>query len=635
LKATNTNLQSPHTGLLVLHDIESPGGRHITFEQTFSGMPVFHSQVKVNLDKKKRITSIFDNSWNTMGWDAAFLKNEFETLNDRLIADYFKENRHLPSDFIKNRKVLAVLEEKPVALAEIELWDDKTDEHLLLLADNNLKLFLRRDLNVYWRDNASARVFIPDPLTSAHRFYGSPYVDDSNNDVAVLHSERMPVTISVTFDGSNYKLENPYVAISEFSEPNVAPAESSTPSFDFTRAQAGFEDVNAFYHISVFNEYARSLGFDSLTDFQIFVDAHALNGNDQSMFTPHVFGPRLFFGEGGVDDAEDADVVVHEYGHALSDRAAPSTNNGMERQAVDEGLCDYFATSYSRSIDTFRWADMFTWDGHNEYWNGRTAITPRVYPADLQSSIHVNGEIYNHALTLIWEQIGREKTDRILLQSLYGLASNMSMKDAAMLLYDADSALYGGENFCVIYHALLRKGLTDSVPVAVCKRFNPAVAADAGSDTTICAGNVITLGNPASLNNYYRYNWMPETNLTSPLSLVTSASPTQTTIYTLEAIAFDGSYNTDQVTVNVLQCDIRILNTERFISGEDLIITLPYNSTENSIEVFDIFGKRIFRYTGLAEQSYTFTGSLLPAGVYFFRIKSKGDKKTQKVVKVR
>ena len=187
----------------------------------------------------------------------------------------------------------------------------------------------------------------------------------------------MPVNIDVTFDGGMYKLENQFVVISEFSAPNVPPVASSSPDFDFTRAQTGFEDVNTLYHITEFSKYVQSVGFDSLVREPVYADAHALNGNDQSMFSPGFNGLQLFFGEGGVNDAEDADVIVHEFGHSLSFSASPGSNSGDERQLVDEGIGDYVATSYSRAIDTFRWADMFTWDGHNEYWNGRTATTDK------------------------------------------------------------------------------------------------------------------------------------------------------------------------------------------------------------------------------------------------------------------
>ncbi len=718
LKGTNKNLQPADVGLKLLHDIESPGGRRLAFEQTYYGMPVFNSQLKVNLDRNNRIKSIFDNTWNPEAWDERMVQDNFEKLDIARINAQFARQRSLKMNFVKSRKVVAVVNDKPLALAEVELWDNKTDEHLLLLADSDLNIFMKRDLNTYKISaTATAMVFIPDPLTSAHAEYEDPYVDDSNRDVSVLNAQRMPVNIDVTFDGNVYRLENEFAVISEFSAPNVPPATSSTPDFSFTRAQSGFEDVNTFYHITEFSEYVQSLGFDSLIRDPVYADPHALDGKDQSMFSPGFNGLQLYFGEGGVNDAEDADVVVHEFGHALSFSASPGTNNGQERQSVDEGIGDYLATSYSRSIDTFRWADMFTWDGHNEYWNGRTAAATRVYPDDLASSIHSNGEIYNAALMKIWEDIGKEKTDRILLQSMYGLASNMSMKDAAMLLYDADTALYNGAHFCQIYRALVRRGLSDTFSTDLCRMVDPAIIVDAGGNKTICTGEEISIGNESTYNDDYTFIWSPIQGIGSPFTPVTPAFPETTTLYTLEALYFDGTYNIDSVIVNVLNCNIdvdagsdaaicmgdtaligsaasfqsdiaytwimdsstvslkdsnvtqafpntttdyilmaqmsdgsynfdtvtvyvlpcdkiQVANSEGFKYGENLVITFPPGSGKNSVEVFDVTGKRVFNYTELTDQIYTFSGRLLLPGVYVLRMKSEGDKATEKVVKL-
>jgi len=651
LKANIPNLQPQEAGLILLHDIQSAGGRHLTFGQTFSGMPVFHSQIKVNIDKKNTITSIFDNSWSTAGWDEPALKDDFGKLNLAGIKSQLTGQRSLDDTYLRIKRGIAVLNERPFALAEVELQDMTTGEHTLMLADNKLNIFLRRSLNTYLRDTATAMVFLPDPLTSAHVYYGSPYVDDSNRDVSVLNAQRKPVNLEVTYDSGMYKLQNQYVIISEFSYPEVAPAVSPTPEFIFTRAQSGFEDVNAFYHITAFSRYIESLndtiinydslptpdttiiGFGNLVSIPVLVDAHGQNGADNSMFTPGFNGPQLSFGDGGVDDAEDADVIIHEFGHVLSYSASPGTNSGHERSSVDEGLGDYFATSYSKSIDTFRWADMFTWDGYNEYWNGRKAVTSKVYPADLSgSSIHANGEIYNSALMRIWEQLGRRKTDRLVLQSMYYLAPDMSMKDAAMTLYDADRDLYESASFCAIYYALLERGLTDTFPDALCHKVDTTIALKAGNDQIICKGDSAILGDAAAIGSGFTYRWSPAEGLGSPNSPLTRAAPRNSTTYVLTASRFDRSYNTD--TVQVTSLESCFLNTEGFVRGEDVIIKLPANTHNNRIELFDISGKRLFCATDIPGEDYHLNGSTLPAGVYIVRVSSIRGRESQKLVKV-
>jgi hypothetical protein len=47
---------------------------------------------------------------------------------------------------------------------------------------------------------------------------------------------------------------------------------------------------------------------------------------------------RLAFGEGGVDDAEDVDVVLHEYGHAIQHDTVPGWGGRHEigRDVMDQ-----------------------------------------------------------------------------------------------------------------------------------------------------------------------------------------------------------------------------------------------------------------------------------------------------------
>ena len=81
-----------------------------------------------------------------------------------------------------------------------------------------------------------------------------------------------------------------------------------------------------------------TLGFGALHDFPIRVDPQGTpEDNSTFRFIGADKSSYIIFGRGGVDDAEDADVLVHEYGHALSNAASPSSNVGFERTALDEG----------------------------------------------------------------------------------------------------------------------------------------------------------------------------------------------------------------------------------------------------------------------------------------------------------
>jgi hypothetical protein len=42
--------------------------------------------------------------------------------------------------------------------------------------------------------------------------------------------------------------------------------------------------------------------------------------------------------QGGVDDAEDADVILHEYGHAIQDNQVPGFGSSLEAGAMAKAL---------------------------------------------------------------------------------------------------------------------------------------------------------------------------------------------------------------------------------------------------------------------------------------------------------
>jgi gliding motility-associated-like protein len=80
----------------------------------------------------------------------------------------------------------------------------------------------------------------------------------------------------------------------------------------------------------------------------------------------------------------------------------------------------------------------------------------------------------------------------------------------------------------------------------------PQVTADAGVDLEICQGGSVVINGAST--NAVSYNWSPPAGLSSTTTLTTTASPTSTTIYILQAQNGSGCIAADamQVTVNPL-----------------------------------------------------------------------------------
>ena len=433
---TLPNLDDKRCGLKLNYVQHSPAAWHYSYIQTFEGIPVYQSEIKVNIDHNNIIHSLFDNSENTRNW-------------------------YLQPHGVKGN--LFILVDSETGLPVVTQRDiNELSEEIFSVND---KVVYRHSLRSYFTTDSmvSANVFKPDPLTTAQQNYlvGTFYSDNNDSANTALNGQLQTVSIKTTFNGSTFLLESPYVRVLDFDAPNIAPVTSNSPQFLFNRSQSAFEDVNAFYHISAMQYRVQSLGFncaDSLVD----IDTHAMSGADNSYFSPATIPNRIYYGTGGVDDAEDADVCVHEYGHFISQNAAPGSNFGQQRNALDEAFGDYLAASYSNSISSYNNNWIFNWDGHNEFWNGRVMNTIRVYPNDLQTSIYKNGEIWSAALYAIHNEIGRGATDSLILQTHYSYAQNITMADAAQLLIDADTLLNNGHYYCAIYRHLLERGFVSS-----------------------------------------------------------------------------------------------------------------------------------------------------------------------------
>ncbi len=194
-----------------------------------------------------------------------------------------------------------------------------------------------------------------------------------------------------------------------------------------------------YYHIDNSQRYLQSIGFNDVQNQQIECDSHAYNGEDQSSYIPST--NQIVFGEGGVDDAEDTDVILHEYGHAIQYYIIPNFPTSWEAIALDEGFSDYWAGSYSTSISTYHNTWIFNWDGHNEFWDGYILNSENTYSDLSYIERDWNRQIWSSTLWDIWNAIGKTNADKIIVESLYNISASASMHDAAMAIIQANDDL--------------------------------------------------------------------------------------------------------------------------------------------------------------------------------------------------
>ncbi len=340
--------------------------------------------------------------------------------------------------------------------------------------------------------NAKARVFDPNPVAKLN----DPSLRDQNNAATAVPDAAYTVVDLQDLTPSG-PLAGPNVAIVDTDQPFTAHADASQPLL-FDRSQPQFEEVNAYYHLDKTQRYMQSLGFSGarrIVGYAIPVDPHAFNGADNSAYIGGNAGGTgaLFFGDGGTDDAEDSDIMLHEFGHAIQDWIDPGVFGGLPSQqsrALGEGFGDYwsFSQNYVGTLPSGRdpyciadWDPRCAGDDASQncsYAAGADCLrrvdstkTMADYINSTQPGTeHRNGEIWSSALREIFETLvqqngveaGRRIADTIVLEGTFGVPPDPTFNVMARKLLDADRALYGGVHAGTICAAMTKRGiLTD------------------------------------------------------------------------------------------------------------------------------------------------------------------------------
>ena len=413
---------------------ESPLGIHYHYGQFYFGKPVFYNGINVAVTRNNNLLQAVSNLYSFES--SPFTSNELQHYEGFII--------HQNAPYPVNRLYFAG--------EEFEQWETFTTYFGDTLWQHDIKKYLTKDTLI------RAKVFLPNPIQSARTIYGTPFVNASDSDVPMLLAQQKTVSLRGVFENDTFKLKSGLVRFGEVSGPKTLLAWSLNDSFFNNRSHDFFEDQNSFYHFQVQMDYLKKQGFANLLD-SFIIDAHAHNGGDNSSFNPFYFPYQFEFGTGGVEDAEDGQVVIHELGHAFSELAAEGTSIGKERNSMEEGTCDYFSVSYSRTYNDHQWYKVFSWDGHNEFWEGFFAATKKVYPNDITDNENKDREIWSSPLMCIYEKLGKLKTDSLVLSHLYLQAANTTMPQMARTLLKIDTVLWNGRHMSDIWSCFVERGI--------------------------------------------------------------------------------------------------------------------------------------------------------------------------------
>ncbi|MEU4290987.1 M4 family metallopeptidase [Kribbella sp. NPDC026596] len=287
-------------------------------------------------------------------------------------------------------------------------------------------------------DNIDGRgsVFDPNPVVS-ERNEKLTDMNDANQDALFVAQKNVVLR---NLDGSG-RLNGTFVNIAKG---NGGLAKSDNNTFIYQRANNKFEQVMAYYQTNQAQEYIQQLGFtDANNESQDFsIDTIR---DDNSFYDPST--DMITMGDGGVDDAEDAEVIWHEYGHAIQDDIVPGFGETLEAGSIGEGFGDYWAVTMSVPVSRgFELPCVMDWDA-TSYTSTEPHCLRRTdgnkTTDDIVGEVHDDGEIWSRALWDIHQSLGRTKANKVILEATFFYDPDTSFAAAAQDTVQAARLLYG------------------------------------------------------------------------------------------------------------------------------------------------------------------------------------------------
>ena len=469
--------------LRLLAEKSSRVSANVEFQQMFRGLPVENGRIQINFDNEGHVLQVVSSYAPVAG------ASEQVTITKQQASETaLNEFLRTTSLTLSKRDQQQASQVARVSRSELQLRQPPKIDDVFFIRQERLRRAYKTLIEairpfgikeivtdassgevlqtrnfVFNAVDGQGQVFIPNPVNSQNN---NTISDSSDANSAVSSNNPNPyftvglAALNVPAAGP-FSLQGPFAKLEDIEAPNnTPPSETNATGFSYLRNPDTFEDVMVYYHIDRMQRYIQSLGFIDAMNRQIRADAHGVNGADNSFYvsTPATVGQGyLTFGDGGIDDAEDADVIAHEYGHALHDNQAPAKyGTGDQANAMGEGFGDYWAVS-SYANETLasghEMACVMEWDAVP---NCLRRVDANVTADDFNAaaSVYANALIWSRTLFDIFNLLGKTTADRLILQSHFNVPDGPTFLQAADAIVTADLQLFSGSHLtqlCTVF----------------------------------------------------------------------------------------------------------------------------------------------------------------------------------------
>ncbi|GEM_PF-2558809 len=262
---------------------------------------------------------------------------------------------------------------------------------------------------------------------------------------------------------------------------SLSTASSSGREYSYGSADNRLEEVMAYYHLNNVHDTLKSeYGFSSLDDqMPVFVNAqdpdYPWMGYDNAFYSRDdnfsstgyiLFGCGDEFNNLGLD----ADVITHEYGHAILDHIQPELYEAIEQNycgAIHESVGDVIASYFGGNEIIGEWG-LTSKYGSGDYT--RDMNNDRTYPGDVYepsygvSEVHYTGEILNGVYWDIKDAVGTDTAFQVFFSAINVLPNDANFFDMRDAWVTADSSVNDGANTDAIEAAFAKHGIEGDDP---------------------------------------------------------------------------------------------------------------------------------------------------------------------------
>lgn len=443
-------------------------GERVIFRQYHNQIPVAGSEVEIHISRKNSIFCVTNHSVPNITVD----------------TQPSVEMHHAVSAAERALGVDEAGVEK--ASSELVILPDGAEQHLAWRVIVSKKGLIDRTWLVYVDAKRKGWVLSKKKLQSSAEGTGSIYKENpiTTPDFTTVTLNNLTDTTSLLEGdyGKTYNANCLETAEDTSDLSNLSTASSSNRDYSYANINDNrLEEVMAYYHLNNVHDTLKSnYGFSSLDNqMPLFVNAqdpdYPWKGYDNAFYSrDNNFSSTgyLLFGCG--DELNnlglDADVITHEYGHAVLDHIQPELYEVTEHNysgALHESVGDTVASYFGTNGVIGEWG-LTARFGAGDYT--RDMNNNRKYPDDVPdpsygvSEVHYTGEILNGVYWDIKNAVGTDTAFHLFFSAINLLPNDANFFDMRDAWITADDNTYNGTYKDTIETAFAGRGIEGDDP---------------------------------------------------------------------------------------------------------------------------------------------------------------------------